>query len=100
MIKSGSNPLKPKKNITPLGLGCGCSKGIHNSADTIYQVLKAIYEHHDEWKDVHPIAKRWHVNRAIDNVVQPLHAPAIRYSKEKGIWSAKMEAKQQALLAQ
>ena len=99
-IKAGSNPLKPEKDVSTLELGCGISAGTHNSADTVYQVLKAIYDHHDEWKDVHPIAKRWNVNRAIDNAVQPFHAGAIRYYKEKGIWSAKMEAKQKALLAQ
>jgi len=39
-------------------------------------------------------------NRAIDNAVQPFHEGAIRYYKENGLWSAKMEAKQKALLAQ
>lgn len=99
-LKAGGNPLKPETDVSTLELGCGISTGAHNSADTVYQVLKAIYDHHDEWKSVHPIARRWNVNRAIDNAVQPFHAGAVRYYKEKGIWSAELEAKQKALLAQ
>lgn len=99
-LKAGGNPLKPETDVSTLELGCGISAGAHNSADTVYQVLKAIYDHHDEWKSVHPIARRWNVKRAIDNAVQPFHAGAIRYYKEKGIWDARMEARQQALLSQ
>lgn len=99
-LRAGSNPLKPETDVSTLELGCGISTGTHNSADTVYQVLKAIYDHHDEWKGVHPIAKRWALKKATQNAVQPFHKGAIRYYKEKGVWDAKMEAKQKALLAE
>jgi len=99
-LKAGSNPLKPETDVPTLELGCGISAGANTSADTVYQVLKAIYDHHDEWKSVHPIAKRWSVQKAVQTTVQPFHEGAVRYYKEKGVWSAKLEAKQKALLAQ
>ena len=37
---------------------------------------------------------------AIDNAVQPFHDGAIRYYKEKGIWSAKLETKQRSFIGQ
>ena len=78
----------------------GIAAGAHNDTETVYQVVKTIYDHHDEWKSVHPIARRWNVKHAIDNAVQPFHEGAVRYYKEKGIWDAQMEAKQKELLNQ
>lgn len=99
-IKAGRNPLKPKTDVSTLELGCGISASTNTSPDTVYQVLKAIYDHHDEWINVHPIARRWSVKKAVQTTVQPFHEGAMRFFKEKGVWNAKLEAKQKELLSQ
>jgi TRAP transporter TAXI family solute receptor len=98
-IKAGRGPLKPEADVPVLELGCGISAGTHTSADTVYAVLKAIYEHHDEWKAVHPLARQWSIQKGVQTVVQPFHDGAVRFYKEKGVWTAELEARQKAMLA-
>jgi TRAP-type uncharacterized transport system substrate-binding protein len=64
----------------------------------VYQVTKAIFDNLPDWTGVHPLARQWSLKKALQINVAPYHEGAIRYYKEKGVWTAAMDAKQKALL--
>ncbi len=69
------------------------------SDDTVYRVAKAILENTEEFGTYHKAALQWNLDRALKNVPLPFHDGAIAYFKEKGLWTAALEANQQKLLA-
>ncbi|MBN1104130.1 MAG: TAXI family TRAP transporter solute-binding subunit [Deltaproteobacteria bacterium] len=54
-------------------------------ADLVYQLTKAVFEHHDYMVKIHPFAKYTTPENAVTHSVIPLHPGAIRYYKERGI---------------
>ena len=100
VMKPGTPPLKPDKPVPMLEIQCGVAAGAQTSADTVYQVTKAIFDNLPEWTSVHPLAKQWSLKKATQINVAPYHEGAIRYYKEKGVWTPELEATQKALLAQ
>lgn len=69
------------------------------STDIVYRVAKAIYENNKEFVTYHKAARQWTLKRALVNVALPFHKGAIKYFKEKGVWTAALEANQKKLLA-
>lgn len=67
------------------------------SDETVYKVTKAILENNKEFTTYHKAARLWTAKRALDNVALPFHPGSIRYFKEKGLWSAALEANQKKL---
>ncbi|MHB1124185.1 MAG: TAXI family TRAP transporter solute-binding subunit [Ramlibacter sp.] len=54
-------------------------------ADTVYQVVKAVFDNFEEFKKLHPaLAHLKPENMAKDGLSAPLHEGAARYYKEKG----------------
>ncbi len=54
-------------------------------ADTVYQVVKAVFENFEEFKKLHPaLAHLKPENMVKDGLSAPLHEGAARYYKEKG----------------
>jgi len=54
-------------------------------ADTIYQVVKALFDNFDEFKKLHPaFAALNQANMVKDGLSAPLHDGAVKYYKEKG----------------
>jgi TRAP transporter TAXI family solute receptor len=54
-------------------------------ADTVYQVVKAVFDNFDEFKRLHPaLANLNPASMAKDGLSAPLHEGAVRYYKEKG----------------
>lgn len=68
--------------------------------ETVYALIKALYDHGDELAAMGPVAAVVQLKVALlsPNVL-PYHPGAIRYYKEKGMWTAELEATQQRLLA-
>jgi len=55
------------------------------SPDTVYQVVKAVFDNFDEFKKLHPALANLTPERMIkDGLSAPLHEGAVRYYKEKG----------------
>ncbi len=54
-------------------------------ADTVYQVVKAVFDNFEEFKKLHPaLANLKPENMVKDGLSAPLHEGAARYYKEKG----------------
>ena len=68
------------------------------SSDTVYRVTKAILENTKEFATYHRAAAQWTLKRALKNVALPFHDGAVRFFKEKGVWTAALEANQKKLL--
>ena len=55
------------------------------SPDTVYQVVKAVFDNFDEFKKLHPaLANLTPQNMIKDGLSAPLHDGALRYYREKG----------------
>jgi len=71
----------------------------HLSDDVAYNITKAVWENYKELAPVHPQLKRWTPDRfASARAVVPYHPGAIKFYKEKGVWTQELEDHQQKLL--
>jgi TRAP transporter TAXI family solute receptor len=62
-------------------------------------MLKAVWENTDKMLPVHPLFREWTHARAVDpDVTIPYHTGAIRFYKERGVWTPAMEQAQLKLL--
>lgn len=64
-----------------------------------YTIVKTLLEHYDELKVMHPALAQWTLDNAVKNTEIPFHAGAIKYYKEKGVWTKQLEEKQKKLLS-
>lgn len=65
----------------------------------VYEAVKAVWENQETLGSKHAALKGWTTDRyASADVTMPYHPGAIQFYKEKGVWTAEMEAAQQRLL--
>ncbi|RJR48872.1 MAG: TAXI family TRAP transporter solute-binding subunit [Desulfobacteraceae bacterium] len=68
--------------------------------DVVYGIMKALFDHPDEMEAIHPSAKDFARKPATLQVTAPYHRGAVRYYKEKGLWTAELENLQKKILGQ
>lgn len=70
--------------------------------DVVYKVTKAIIERQDDLVAAHPTGRAWSLENTMRDVnfAVPFHPGAIKYFKERGVWTDAHEATQKKLLAQ
>jgi TRAP transporter TAXI family solute receptor len=69
--------------------------------DTVYQTVKAVWEHNEEFRSANAKLKGWTIDRFVSpDAIVPYHEGAIRFFKEKGVWTDEMQKRQDQLLAQ
>jgi TRAP transporter TAXI family solute receptor len=66
--------------------------------EIVYGVVKAIFDHSDEFADTHPSAKYWSLKHKPVSLAVPYHDGAIRYFKEKELWTPEAQAYQEKIL--
>ncbi len=59
----------------------------HENPDTVYNFLKALDEAFDLYKGSHPVMPFWKLSYMKPPADAPFHEGAIKYLKEKGIWT-------------
>ncbi len=66
---------------------------------TVYNLIKVMHEHYDEYRDNAPGAMGWRMDlQQLENAFIPYHDAAVRYFREIGVWTDAAEATQQANL--
>jgi uncharacterized protein len=100
VVRKGTGALAPPEDVPVLEIECGMAASAKTSADTVYRVMKAIYDYHSSWVSVHPLARQTTPKKGIDVVVVPFHDGAVRFYKEAGLWTPELAAKQSELLKQ
>ena len=68
------------------------------SDDLAYGLTKAVMENYDQIKDSGPSMSGYKLDRQNLKWVFPIHPGAIKYYKEKGLWTAKVEAHNKSML--
>jgi len=70
------------------------------SEETIYTVIKALWENYKEFEGVYKPLVDWTPKTFVTKeALIPYHPGAIRFYKEKGVWTPELEALQKSLLA-
>jgi TRAP transporter TAXI family solute receptor len=64
----------------------------------VYQIVKALFEHYDDFKLVHKAARHWTVKNSLTKFHIPLHPGAIKYFRQIGAWTSEYEKRQRDLL--
>jgi hypothetical protein len=69
------------------------------NTELVYEVCKVLFDHPEELAKIHPSAKEYTLANAFVGAVAPYHDGAIKYYKEKGLWTSAMEKWQKDRLA-
>jgi len=97
-IKKGRGWLK--EDVDGVGFFIFLAASSKLSADAAYEVVKALWDNYKDLHPIHPWLRGWvHEDMFDPNPSAPYHPGAVRFYKEKGLWSAEAEKNQQALLA-
>ena len=73
-----------------------CSPAL--DSEIVYGVVKAIFDHSDKLMDAHPLAKYWSLAYRPITLAVPYHDGAIRYFKEKRVWTREDQAYQERII--
>ena len=83
-IPAGLYPNNPEPTQT-YGVLATVVASSKTPAETVYQVVKAVFDNFDEFKKLHPaLANLTPQNMVKDGLSAPLHEGALRYYREKG----------------
>ena len=83
-IPGGLYPNNPNP-VQTYGVTATVVASSKTSADTVYQVTKAVFDNFDEFKKLHPALANLKPEDMIKNGLSaPLHEGAVKYYKEKG----------------
>jgi uncharacterized protein len=67
--------------------------------EVVYGVVKAIFDRSAEMSDAHPLAAFWSLNYRPVALAVPYHEGAIRYFREKGLWTPAAQAHQERVIS-
>jgi len=68
--------------------------------EAVYQIVKALWENYKDLAPIHALLKDWVPERFVSKeALVPYHPGAVKFYKEKGVWTPDMAKLQEALLA-
>lgn len=70
------------------------------SDDLVYSAMKAIFDHLQELYPFTPISRVWTTDPVTSAAVLPYHSGAVRYYREKKMWTETVENKHKQLLSE
>ncbi|MBW1737389.1 MAG: TAXI family TRAP transporter solute-binding subunit [Deltaproteobacteria bacterium] len=95
----GYNGGMVKRDVPVLAAGTALQCRLSLDDNVVYAVLKAIYDHFDEFAKSHPDLKKMTLQRAVSlNSINPYHPGAIKFYKDRGVWTPEAEKMQKRLL--
>ena len=74
-----------KEDIRTFGVGATFVSSADVPADTVYVVVKAVFENFDQFKALHPAYADLTKQDMLTGLTAPLHEGALRYYKESGL---------------
>ena len=73
-------------DVTTFGVGATFVSSTNTPADTVYEVVKAVFENFDDFRRLHPAFANLKKEEMVkDGLSAPLHDGALRYYKEAGL---------------
>lgn len=88
--------IKPNIPVSAIPLVLGANQNMDN--ETAYNIVKTILENYKELIPTHRDFASWSPERAVRNLGMPYHPGAVKYYREKGLWTAEMEQMQRTIL--
>lgn len=68
-------------------------------SEIVYEIVKVVLEHHDEWVGTHPQAKAWGLDKKpVTIAAEPYHEGAKKYYKEKKLWTDEVQKHNEKLM--
>ncbi len=72
-------------DVTTFGVGATFVSSTKTDSDTVYQIVKAVFDNIDRFKKMHPAFAHLEPSKMIvNNLSAPLHDGALKFYKEKG----------------
>ena len=97
-VKAGPPGIETDMHLTYLPTYLIAHSKVADAA--IYAATKALWEQNDQLRAANPRLRGWLATGfATADSVLPYHDGAVRYFKEKGVWTSEMESHQAALLS-
>ncbi len=88
------------KDVPSVSATQGVMTQFNFDQDLAYALVKALFENSEKFYAYHQNAKEWTLQSAVSEFIFPFAPGAIKYYKEKGVWTSEMDSKQKALLAE
>jgi hypothetical protein len=98
LVVPANNFKNQPKAFPVLGLNAVMVTTMKMDEETVYTMLRSFMNHQKEFSTFHGAAKFWNPQRATLSPPVPFHPGAIKYYKEAGMWTPKLEALQARLL--
>jgi TRAP transporter TAXI family solute receptor len=98
IIPKGRYGIKADTPALKFSSAFWCHEGLND--ELVYAAVKALFDHSDDYAGKGPAIGQWNARNGVVNPIIPYHAGAIKYYKEKGLWTPELEKRQQQLLAE
>ncbi len=103
-LKRNVMPATTYKGMDKDFVAIGATQGVFTQfkfdQDLSYSMVKTLFDNQEKFNSYHQSCKDWNINTALGEFIYPFAPGAIKYYKEKGIWTSEMDSKQKVLLAE